>query len=93
MLNLNQHFVSLKRRAQSAIPAEAAPTWDRVVSETVAIKGSDLAEALEEAAKFAAAWAGGDSSPALLEVESYAKQLARRREPEKDQLSLSLIHI
>jgi len=25
-------------------------------------------------AKFAAAWAGGDASPALIEVESYAKQ-------------------
>jgi hypothetical protein len=45
---------------------------------------SDQADVLEEVAKFASAWAGGDASPALIEVESYAKQLARRNEAEKD---------
>jgi len=43
-----------------------------------------LAECAEEAAKFAKEWAGGDGSPALREVEAYAKQLKVRKEPEKD---------
>ena len=74
MLALNQHFMSLKRRNASMVPAAPAPTWDQVVSETISIKGPDQADTLEELAKFAAQWAGGDASPALIEVESYAKQ-------------------
>ena len=86
MLTLNQHFVASKLRAASSVPAATAPTWERVVRETVAIKGPDLADCLKECAEFAAAWAGDDKSTALKEVESYAKQLTRRNEPEKDQL-------
>ena len=86
MLTLNQHFVASKLRAASSAPAEQAPTWERVVRETVAIKGPDLADCLKECAEFAAAWAGDDKSTALKEVESYAKQLTRGNEPEKDQL-------
>ena len=43
-------------------------------------------DTLTECAEFAAAWAGDGNSTALKEVESYAKQLTRRNEPEKDQL-------
>ena len=68
------------------MPAATAPTWERVVKETVAIKGPDLADCLKECAEFAAAWAGDGNSTALKEVGSYAKQLTRRNEPEKDQL-------
>jgi len=78
--------VSLKLRAAFSGPAALAPTWEKVVREAISIKGPDQADTLEELAKFAAQWAGGDASPALKEVESYAKQLARRNEPEKDQL-------
>jgi len=86
MLTLNQYFVSLKLRAAFSGPAALARTWEKVVREAISIKGPDQADTLEELAKFAAQWAGGDASPALKEVESYAKQLARRNEPEKDQL-------
>ena len=86
MLTLNQHFVASKLRAASSVPAEQAPTWERVVRETVAIKGPDLADCLKECAEFAAAWAGDDKSTALKEVESYSKQMTRRNEPEQDQL-------
>ena len=74
MLTLNQCFVSRKRRAAIDGPAALAPTWEKVVKEAVSIKGIDQADTLAELATFAAAWAGGDASPALIEVESYAKQ-------------------
>ena len=66
-------------------PAALAPTWDAVVNEAVSIKGIDQADTLAELATFAAAWSGGDAPPAPKEVESYAKQLVRRNEPEKDE--------
>ena len=87
MLALNQHFVSLKRRYAAAPSAESAPTWDRVVKDTIAMK-PHFADCAEEASQFAKEWSGGDGSPALLEVEAYAKQLKERREPEKDQLGM-----
>ena len=40
-----------------------------------------------EAAEFAAAWSGGDDPPGLIEVETYAKSLKVRKEPEDGQLS------
>ena len=53
MLTLNQHFVASKVRAAASVPAAPAPTWDRVVKETLAIKGPDLADTLKECAEFA----------------------------------------
>ena len=55
------------------------------MTNTIAMK-PHFAECADEAAKFAKEWAGGDGSPALLELEAYAKQLKVRRDPEKDQL-------
>ena len=85
MLACNQVFLPLKRRAALAPSAEPAPTWERVLKDMKAMK-PHFADCAEEAAQFASAWSGGDKSPALLEVEAYAKQLKVRREPEKDQL-------
>ena len=94
MLALNQLFVSLKRLkpngsapSAASAPAQPAVTWDRVVKDMIAMK-PHFADCAAEAAAFASVWSGGDSSPALLDVEAYAKQLKVRREPEKDQLGL-----
>ena len=59
MLALNQLFVSLKRRCAAAPSAVSAPTWDRVVKDTIAMK-PHFAECAEEASKFAKEWSGGD---------------------------------
>ena len=57
------------------------------MTETVSLKGLELAPCLKELAKFAAAWAGSDQSVTLKEVESYAKTLIRRNEPEDEQFT------
>ena len=85
MLALTQHFQGLLRRHASATSAASAPTWDRAVQDNVGMK-PHFKECAAEAAAFASAWSSGESYPALLEVEAYAKQLKARREPEKDQL-------
>ena len=86
MLALNQLFMSQKRLKPdgSASSAASAP-WERVVKDMISMK-PQFADCAAEAAKFASAWSGGDGSPALLEVEAYAKQLKTRREPENGQL-------
>ena len=50
-----------------------------------AMKAHIAPELIDEAAAFTASWGGFDS---LVEVEAYAKQLRKRREPEVGQLNL-----
>ena len=47
-----------------------------------------FADCAEECMQFAEEWSGGKGSPAILELEQYAKTLNGRREPEKGQLGL-----
>ena len=42
---------------------------------------------IREGASFASAWAGGDEATYLVEVETFAKTLKVRREPEDEQLA------
>ena len=85
MLSLHQLFTAASASTRSA--GAASTRWAHVVSEMGTIK-PHFANCAKEAAEFAAAWSGGDQSPALHEAEAYAKTLKARKEPEDGQLGI-----
>ena len=88
MLSLSQLYVAQKRAAASAsLQAEAANPWDAIVAEIEVMKPHFAGQAAEAAA-FVEKWSGGDDAPSLVEVETYAKSLKVRREPEFGQLGI-----
>ena len=90
MLSLSQLFVAQKLHSGTvaSAPGATAPatsSWEQVVQEMEIMK-PHFASCARECAEFAAAWSGGDSAPALVEAEAYAKSLKVRKEPEDGQL-------
>ena len=87
ILSLARFFNQQEKSNRSGTPGAPGTMlpWDIVKRKMKAMKPHIKPEDIDEAVAFVASWGGNDG---LVEVEAYAKQLPKRREPELGQLQL-----